>query len=240
MGFFERLVNYWKGVFGLKISDLESRNPEAVYEAAIDERINRHRELKKAVSGIVYLRNKLQAELEQKEAELKELNVQIPVAVQEGEDEAALVLIQKKDELDFAIVQIRADLEKVSAQAEEAKAGLIAFQAEIAKLKREKQEMLAKKANAEARIHIQESLDGLSTEADIKALENVRESIHKLAAEADVGAELKGESLDAKLAKIKSKAADASARAQLDELKKQMAARQAGAEAAAAGVKKTM
>ena len=183
MGFFERLVNYWKGVFGLKISDLESRNPEAIYEAAIDERINKHRELKKAVSGIVYLRNKAQAELEQKEAELKEVNAQIPVAVQEGEDEAALVLIQKKDELDFAIVQIRADLEKVSAQAEEAKAGLIAFQAEIAKLKREKQEMLAK---------------------------------------------------------IKSKAADASARAQLDELKKQMAARQAGAEAAAAGVKKTM
>ena len=42
----------------------------------------------------------------------------------------------------------------MSAQADDAKAGLVAFQGEIEKLKREKHEMLAKKANAEARIQI--------------------------------------------------------------------------------------
>ena len=99
--------------------------------------------------------------------------------------------------------------------------------------------MLAKKANAEARIQIQETLDGLSTDADIKALENVREHIEKMQAEADVGSEIKGESLDAKLAKIKGKTADVQARAQLAELKKQMAARKA-AKAGAENVKKTM
>ena len=57
-------------------------------------------------------------------------------------------------------------------------------------------------------------------------------------AEADVGSELKGESLDAKLAKIKGKAASASAKAQLEEMKKQMAARRAAQEAG--GVKKTI
>ena len=240
MGFFDRLANLWNGFLSLWISDAEARNPEAVYEAAIDERIKKHRELKKAVSGIVYLRNKLQTDLEQKERELKEANVQIPVAVEEGEDEAAMVLIQKKDELTTQIAQIRIELEKVSAQAEEAKTGLVAFQGEIEKLKREKAEMMAKKANAEARIQIQETLDGLSTDADIKALENVREGIHKLQAEADVGGEIKGESLDAKLIKIKSKAASASARQQLDEMKKQMAAQKQAQAAGGAGVKKTM
>jgi len=240
MGFFDRLANVWKGFLSLWISDVENKNPEAVYEAAIDERIKKHRELKKAVSGIVYLRNKLQTDLEQKERELKEANVQIPVAVEEGEDEAAMVLIQKKDELTTQIAQIRVELEKVSAQAEEAKTGLVAFQGEIEKLKREKAEMMAKKANAEARIQIQETLDGLSTDADIKALENVREGIHKLQAEADVGGEIKGESLDAKLIKIKSKAASASARQQLDEMKKQMAAQKQAQAAGGAGVKKTM
>lgn len=230
MGFFSRVGNLWKGFWGLFISDMEANNAEAVYESAIEERIQKHRELKKAVSGIVYLRNKLSTELEQKQAALAEIQPQIPVAIEEGEDEAALVLIQKKDELNTAISQIQAELEKVSGQAEDAKAGLVAFQGEIEKLKREKHEMLAKKANAEARIQIQETLDGLSTDADIRALENVREGIDKLQAEADVGAEIDDSNLDAKLDEIKAKTATASAKAQLDEMKKQMAAQKAAKE----------
>lgn len=242
MGFFDRLANVWKGFLSLWISEVETKNPEAVYEAAIEERVRKHKELKKAVSGIVYLRNKLAAELEAKEKELAEVQVQIPIAVEEGEDEVALVLIQRKDELSARIAELQVELEKVAAQTEEAKSGLIAFQEEIKKLQREKEEMLAKKANAEARITIQETLDGLSTDADIKALDNVRTHIDKLQAEADVATEMKGESLDDKLAKIKAKTSSAAANAQLEELKKQMAARKAAqAQAAgAAGVKKTM
>ena len=133
---------------------------------------------------------------------------------------------------------MQAELGKVSAQAEDAKSGLLQFQAEIEKLKREKIEMLAKKQNAEATIKIQDTLNGLSTDADIKALENVRETINKRAAEADVAGELKGDSLDDKLKKIKAKTANAAARSQLAEMKKQMAAKRAAE--AAAGVKKTM
>ena len=237
MGFFDRLANVWRGFLSLWISDIENKNPEAVYEAAIDERVRKHKELKKAVSNIVYLRNKLSAELETKEKDLKEVMAQIPVAVEEGEDDAALVLIQRKDELTSQIESVSAELSKVSEQAEEAKSGLVAFQGEIEKLKREKEQMLAKKANAEARISIQETLDGLSTDADIKALDNVRENINKMQAEADIGSEIQGDSLDAKLSKIKEKAANSSARNQLEEMKRQAAARKA---AQAEGVKKTM
>ena len=238
MGFFDRITNVWRGFLSLWVSDIENRNPEAVYESAIDERVRKHRELKKAVSGIVYLRNKLSTELETKERELKEVMTQLPVAIDDGEDEVALVLIQKKDELTKEIEQLSAELKKVSDQAEDAKAGLLSFQAEIEKLKREKEQMLAKKANAEARIQIQETLDGLSTEADVKALDNVREHISKLQAEADIGTEIQGDSLDAKLAKIKEKAANSSARAQLAEMKRQMDARKQSA--AEGGVKKTI
>ena len=236
MGFFDRLSQVWKGFLGLWISDLENRNPEAVYEAAIEERIKTHRELKKAVSGIVYLRNKLQAELDTKSAQLVEISAQIPVAIEEGEEEAALILLEKKNELESSIGTIQVELEKVRVQAEEAKSGLIQFQAEIEKLKREKTEMLAKRANAEARIKINDTLNGLSTDADIKALENVRENIEKMEAEADISSELQGTSLDSKLAKIKAKTGNAAARAQLEQLKKEMAAKKV----AASAVKKTI
>ncbi len=237
-GFFERLGNVWRGFLSLWISDIETRNPEAVYEAAIDERVKKHRELKKAVSGIVYLRNKLSTELEEREREFKEVSAQIPVAIEDGEDEVAMILIQKKDELTAAIEQLNAELDKVREQAEESKSALITFQGEIEKLKREKEEMLAKKANAEARIQINDTLDGLSTDADIKALENVREHIGKLQSEADLGSEIRGDSLDEKLKKIKAKAANSTAKMQLEQMKKQMAAKK---QAAAGGaVKKSI
>ena len=238
MGFFQRLANLWTGFLSLWISDAEARNPEAVYEAAINERIRKHKELKKAVSGIVYLRNKLQAELEDKEKQFRQVSADIPVAIEEGEDEVALVLIQKKDELTSSIEDLSSELEKVEAQAEDAKAGLMEFQSEIDKLRREKDSAIAAASNAKARIEIQDALSGLSTEADIQALNGVRTHIEKLKAEADVGAELGDSSLDAKLKKIRSRTGDVNARAQLDEMKRQMAARKAAAEGAA--VKKTM
>lgn len=238
MGFFQRISNLWRGFLSLWISNIEQDNPEAVYESAINERVRKYQELKKAVSGIVYLRDKLGAELEEKEREFKEVNAQIPVAVEEGEDEVALLLIQKKDELTTAIERLSKELDKVAAQAEESKGGLLQFQGEIEKLRREKDEMMAAKATADARIQIQETLSGLTTDADIAALDNVRTGIKKLQAEADVGAEVEGSTLDAKLRKIKDRSATSSARSQLDELKRQSAARHAGA--SAEGVKKTM
>lgn len=238
MGFFQRLANLWNGFLGLWISDMEASNPEAVYESAINERVKKHKELKKAVSQIVYLRNKLQAELEDKEKRLREVNNEIPVALEDGADDIALVLIEQQAELTAAIESLSAELTKVEAQAEDAKGGLIAFQGEIEKLRREKESMVAAKTNADARIEIQEALSGLSTDADIKALDNVRASIEKRKAEADIGAELGESSLDAKMAKIKGRAASSSAKAKLEEMKRQMAARKAAAEGAA--VKRNM
>ncbi|TVQ87248.1 MAG: PspA/IM30 family protein [Deltaproteobacteria bacterium] len=240
MGFFARIGNIWKGFLSLWVSDLETRNPEAVYEAAINERVQRHKDLKKAVSGIVYLRNKTSAELEEKEAALKEVMMQLPVAVEEGEDEVALLLIQRKDELTGEIESLSDELKKIHDQAEDAKNSLLAFQSEIEKLRRERDQMMAKKANAEARIQINETLDGLSTESDIKALDNVRTHVNKLQAEADIGTELKEGSLDAKLSRIREKAANSSARAQLEAMKKQTAAKRSQAAAASEAAKKSI
>lgn len=236
-GLIERFFNFIKGTFGLAISDMENSNPEAVYESAIEERKTKYAQLTKAVSGIVYLRNKLQQDLEGKEKKLKEVNAMLPVAIESGDDEVATTLLTQQEELEGQITEIRAELDKVTTQAEEAKKGLQEFQAEIEKLKREKAAMLAKKATAEARIKIQSTLDGMSTDADIKALDNVRESINKLHAEADVQGELKGASLDSKLAAIREKTANAGAKARLEEMKRQMAAQKA---AAAEGAKKNL
>lgn len=228
-GFFARVSNLWRGFLSVFISKKEQENPEAVYEAAIDERVKKHGELRKAAGGIVFLRTKLTDELAAKQKELADIGKQLEIAVEGGDDDVALVLLERKGQLEKEIPEWQGNLEKIAAQAEEAKAGLVAFAADIDKLKRERTEMMAKKELAEARIKINDTLDGLSTDADIRALNGVRENIGKLQAQADMGAELKSDSLSAKLAKIKEKAGNAEARGQLEALKRQMAATRAGA-----------
>lgn len=226
MGFFARISNLWNGLLSLFIQGVEAENPEIVYEAAINARVVQYQKLMKAVSGIVYLRNKLQKELESKTAQLKELQAQIPVAVSAGEDDAAMVLIQRKNQLAADVERITTDLNKTSRDADEAKASLISFQGEIEKLKREKETMLARREDAKAKLQIQESLSGLSVDADIKALDGVRESINKLEAQADVAKEIAGGGLESKLKKIKEATGQSQARNELDEIRRQMAAQQ--------------
>lgn len=236
-GFFSRLSNLWTGFLSVFMGNLEKDNPEAVYEAAINARKEQYKELKKAVSGIIVLRNKLAAELEEKARQIRELDQQITVAVEADEDDVALVLIQRKDELTTRVAQVEAELQKAKDEAETAKSSIVSFQAEIEKLEREKVSMIAKKETAEARIQIQETLEGMSMQADIKALDNVRDHIDRIRAEADVGAEIDDAGLSKRLAKIQKQAGSASARAQLDAMKQ---ARSAGKAKAAEGPKKSM
>ena len=247
-GFFARIGNLFRGILSVFVGGLEKDNPEAVYEAAINERIKQYNKLKEAVAGIVYLRNKLQNEVEEKSKELHEVTQQIPIAVEQGEDEVAIALIQRKDALTGRLDELKGELDNATNEAEEAKKSLISFQNEIEKLKREREEMLAKKASAEARIKIREQIDGLSMDADIRALDNVRESIGKLQAQADVSKELAGTDLESKLSKIRQDAATASARQQLEAMKAQMKSKETegdgdgkdAAEKAAAKAQKTI
>ncbi|MFN8577527.1 MAG: PspA/IM30 family protein [Candidatus Sericytochromatia bacterium] len=222
MSFFARVSNLWKGFLSLFVEGLENKNPEIVYESAINQRVQQYQKLMKAVSGIVYLRNKLQKELEEKMAKLKEVQQQLPIAVQEGDDEVSLVLIEQKNSLTADIDRIKSELDKVSQQAEDAKTSLITFQGEIEKLKAEKDSMLAKRENAMAQKKIQEQLSNLTVDADVKALNGVRDSIHKLEAEVDIAKEINSGSLDNKLKNIKAKTANATAQNELEEMKKQM------------------
>ena len=101
-------------------------------------------------------------------------------------------------------------------------------QTEIKKLKAERDTMLAKMASAQARLRINEQLDGLSVDAEVKALDNVREHIKNTIAQANLGAELKSTDLDERLKGLRAQSGDVTAKSQLSELKAAAAAKRAG------------
>jgi len=226
-GFFGRLANLWRGFLSLWISDVEKAHPEIAYENAINSMVEKYSRLKSATAAIIRRREEIDDRLKRLTAELTQAEAELNAAVETGQDDLAVVLIQKKNQLTADLAEVRTDMESAQKDADSAKSSLISVQGEIRKLKVERDSMLAKMQSAKARIKIQEQLEGLSVDAEVKALDNVREHIRNTIAEANLGRELSESSLDARLATLRNQVGDVQAKQQLAELKAKRAAQQA-------------
>ena len=232
-GLFGRLRNLLRGMFAIWIRDSEVQNPRAVYEQAINERTRQYRHLKEAVAGILYMRNKLEAEIAERRAEIARLYDDVRRAVRRGQDDASLALIARKQALMEDLERAERELEGVRAEAEEAKVNLVRFREEIRDLVREKGRMLATLANAQARRRIQEALEGLSVDAEMKALESVREHVARISTEGSLDRELGDVTLRRRLSAIRDEVREEAARRELVELKQQILPAPAAATATA-------
>jgi phage shock protein A len=226
-GFFSRLSNLWKGFVSLWISDIEKEHPEIAYENAINSMIEKYSKLKKATAAIIRRREEVSERLASQQKDLTQVTADLSVAVETNQDDLSVVLIQKKNLLEKDIADLKADLDAASKDADSAKSSLMSVQNEIKKLKAEKDNMLAKMASAQARIRINEQLEGLSVDAEVKALDNVREHIKNTIAEANLGSELKSTDLDDRLKQLRTQSGDVTAKQQLAEIKAAAAAKKA-------------
>ncbi|MEE9608016.1 MAG: PspA/IM30 family protein [Myxococcota bacterium] len=217
-----RLRNLIRGIFAIWIRDSERQHPRAVYEQAINERTRQYRELKEAVAGILYMRNKLEAEITERRADIARAHDDIRRSVRRGLDEMALTLIARKQALMEDLERAERELDGVRSEAEEAKVNLVRFRNEIRTLVREKGRMLATLANAQARRRMQEAIEGLSVDAEMRALEGVREHIARLATEGSLDRELGDEGMRERLREFREEARGEVARRELEELKRQL------------------
>jgi phage shock protein A len=235
MSFFDRISNLISGFFSMMIGNVEENNPELVYENAIQERIKKQKDLKKSVASIVMLRDSTERELQEKQTLMDDLELALDVAMDDGDDEAALTILERKDETERQIGALQDQFQQVEVQADEAMKALNQYREEIGKLKREKEEMLAKNATAQAQMEISESLDGLSVDADIQALQRTREGINRRVSEAKISSELNNSNIDNRLKDIQARTGSAKAKRDLDRLKALRASRSEEAAAPSGG-----
>jgi len=233
-GMFERLRSLFGGIFGSWVRDREQQSPEVVYEQAIAERVRQYRELKDAVAGILYMRNKIESEISDRRAEIARLHDDVRRAVRRGEEETSLSLIAHKQALFEDLERAEQELDHVRAQAEEAKTNLVRFREEIRALVREKGRMLATLANARARRRLQSAIEGLSVDAEMDALENVREHISRMVLESEVNKELggDGDAFRMKLRGFRDEARRDAARAEFESLQQELCGKTIPAEVA--------
>src|SRR6185369_12618898 len=159
-------------------------------EAAINERVAQYEALRRAAAGIIYLRGKLAAQLDTASRQLAGVEVRLEIAVDRDDDTLAVSLITRRDALRNDVERLTTELSELTREAESAKRNLIAFQEDIARLRDEKVRMLARLANAKARIRLQQTVGGLATDADLQALEAIREHIERQVTEVQLGRDL--------------------------------------------------
>jgi len=233
-GLLARLGSLFTGVFSLWVRERESDHPEAVYAQAIEERRRQYAELKQAVAGILYMRNRLEGESRDRRAELGRLSADVARAVSRADDAAALTLIAHKQTLVEELERIEQELGGIQTETATAKENLVRFRDEIRTLEREKVRMLATLANAKARKRIQEAFEGFSVEHEMRALEGVREHVARLVAEGRLEREVDAGSVEPTLRTYRDEARAEAARLELDGIKRRL--RERGALAAEARV----
>lgn len=226
MGVISRLSNLWKGFLSLWIADIEKDHPEIAYENAINSMVGKYAKLKSATAAIIRRREDLEERYRKAAAELQQTEAELNTAVETNQDDLAVVLIQKKNQLNADITEMKTDMETARTDADSAKSSLMSVQSEIRKLKAERDTMMAKMQSAQARLRIQEQLDGLSVDEEVRALDNVRTHIKNTIAEANLGKELADSSLDSRLSKLRTQVGDVQAREELAAMKARKAAQQ--------------
>lgn len=222
-GMLARFGSLIRGFFSGWVRGRENRNPEVVYEQAIEGRVNQYRQLKQAVAGILYMRTKLEAEINERRAEIARLHDDIRRSVRRGREELAVTLIAQKQALFEDLERAEQELEGVRSEADEAKQNLIRFREEIRMLVREKGRMMATLANAQARRRLQFAIDGMSVDAEMAALESVREHIGRLSTEGQIDKELGDDGgMRQRLRAFRDDARHEAARAELEQLKSEL------------------
>ena len=226
VGFWGRIGNLWRGFLSIWISDVEKNHPEIAYENAINSMVEKYTQLKRATAAIIRRRDDLSGRLTDRTKDLRQVELDLRTALETDQQDLGMVLIQKEQALSSEVGELRTELEGASKDAESAKASLLQVQAEIKKLKAERENMIAKLRSAEVKVRIQEQLEGLSVDNEVKALDNVRTHIKETIAQANLGDELASTDIDQRLNKLRQQSGEVSARAEWDRLKAAAAAKQ--------------
>ncbi len=223
MSVFDRLSSVLKGAVSLKLTELETRNPEAVYAAAIEAGTERLGELKEQLAGLIARRNGLEEQTAEAERELQQARAAVSVAQSEGEEDTLVVLMFQCGELQRKLETAMTEVLSLEAKIEEGKSSLVAFRGDLEALKRERETMIAQKELAAARIVAHDTEAGLSGDADVVALGKVREAVEALEARAHDGMrDQEGNPIHAKVEDIVQKSAEERAREELERLKSQL------------------
>src|SRR5438445_370079 len=89
---------------------LDSKDPGRAYDAVVQKKARAYEELKQAVAGILYLRNKIEGEIRERRADIARIHDDIRRALDFGDEGEALSLVRQKQALSTELARAENDL----------------------------------------------------------------------------------------------------------------------------------
>ena len=116
---FKRLANLWRGFLSLWISDIEKEHPEIAYENAINSMVAKYSKLKTATAGIIRRREDLDERYKRATTELAQTDAELDTAVATNQDDLAVILIQKKNQLTADVTELKTEMDGVKKESDD-------------------------------------------------------------------------------------------------------------------------
>ena len=154
MGLFSRISRLFRGFFGLFISGIEERNPEALMESARQDFRNRMVQYNQALARMAGIAERLKSQIKMKSARAQDLERRILANHRAGNMDLAGSLARELQELKADLVTDTLELseteEAYQANLRQAKVAQKEFEDKIRRLERQLSQVKVKEAQAEA------------------------------------------------------------------------------------------
>jgi phage shock protein A len=184
------ISRFWKlisGTFGRKLDKAELRNAEVIYNNALNAQQGQQQKLKAALGQLIQLRNRAQSDLGQLEEDFELVQGALEQAARESNEQLGVQLIEKRRELEARRTRLETQHTELSERIRGARQSIQENHESVEKLRRERMELLARKAHAEAQLRIQElGRNANPSHHDTAAVERVREAVEELESVASI------------------------------------------------------
>lgn len=161
------------------VTPASSPSPRAaeVYERLIGEKLARYEGLRESVAGVLYLRHRLEGDVQERRAEIARLHDAARREAGDGDEDRALWLLERKHRLLADLSEMEEQLGVTRRDAEEATRHLLGFREEIRALEREKLRSMATLAARDAKDRLREAHERIAALEEGDQLAQIRERV---------------------------------------------------------------
>ncbi len=229
MGLFSRIWNIIKGILFEGVEKAEVKNAGVVFDQAIRAKIDRYHRLRDAVGGLEANRIRMETRLNELKRTLEEVESDLRAAIANENETLGPILLQKKQELETQIPPLERELEQAVAELKDHMQNLTMAQADIQRLRQEKERALATAETDLLRKEIEDEIAHLSVDSsEMAALDNVRQRLDKLHGEAQVAKKLGETDINRQLQSLRAESRATNAKSDFKKLVEMSKAQAAG------------
>ena len=222
MGLGSRLMSLVKGKANRAVENAEKSDPDAIYRAAVDNKIKEITELRVVAREVKGFEIKEDEEIADCNLRLDALKMDLDAAMSLEDAELGAELIGEIEEVEAEIEVNLAEKEEYAERAQAVINALDIAKKDLSILKKEQAEAGQMEKTHKVMSSIQDRLDGVGSDDTSIALENARARTRGIKADQQAMASTKAATMDSKRAALREKAA---AGKNVDKFKEMMAAK---------------